>query len=84
MAEYNGIKCDQCPAHTSEPAGWLVAIERPDLGGVIYEPLESLSDQLTLPYVIRHLCGYTCARIDFNLWLDRHKQLNLQRKGKAA
>lgn len=80
MAEYKALKCDQCPAHDSDPRGWLVAIERPGLDGVMYESLDSLSSDLPGDYTLRHLCSDQCARIDFNLWLDRHKLTNLQRK----
>jgi hypothetical protein len=83
MAEFKGIKCDQCPAHDSDPKDWLVAIERPGLDGVIYESLASLSEDIPAEYAVRHLCCDQCARIDFNLWLDRHKLINLQRKAEA-
>lgn len=84
MAEYTGVKCDQCPAHTSEPQDWLVAIEHSALDGVLYEALESLVEDLPPSYAVRHLCCQECARIDFNLWLDRRKRTSLQRKEQPA
>jgi hypothetical protein len=84
MADYTGVKCDQCPAHTSEPQDWLVAIEHPGLDGILYEALESVACELRPEYTVRHLCCEQCARIDFNLWLDRRKRIDLRRKDQPA
>lgn len=68
MSEVRTVKCDVCGRQKQETNHWLIAIQHPDLSGILFVPADDAQEDLDYPR--QDICGRACATQRLNQWIE--------------
>ena len=68
--DVNTKQCNICGRHKQQTTHWIVAMVKPGIEGIIFQPAEACSSPRNPEFTYEDFCGQLCAHKRLDRWFE--------------